>query len=259
MRDSRVRGVAWHDLTSLTRYEVIAEVLLSLPWILASWWLAYRRIYIPALGCSFIFFLTGLRQVHNAYHYSLGLARRSTEWFIFLLSILMLGSMHAIQITHLHHHRHCMDDEDVEARSARMSALQALVFGPAFPIMLHAKAAQLASRRQRLWIAGELTANVAFVALIFALRIRFLEYHILAMATGQCLTAFFAVWTVHHDCDRSHHIARTLRGRLKTVLTFEMFYHIEHHLFPAVPTRHLSKLAERLDVAAPELQDRSVF
>jgi fatty acid desaturase len=38
-----------------------------------------------------------------------------------------------------------------------------------------------------------------------------------------------------------------------------MFRHIEHHLFPAVPTRHLAKLSERLDVAAPELKSKIVF
>jgi fatty acid desaturase len=79
------------------------------------------------------------------------------------------------------------------------------------------------------------------------------------MATGQCLAGFFAVWTVHHDCDRAHFIARTLRGRLKNLCSFGMFYHIEHHLFPQVPTCHLAHLAERLDAAAPELQTKQVF
>jgi fatty acid desaturase len=79
------------------------------------------------------------------------------------------------------------------------------------------------------------------------------------MATGHCLTAFFAVWTVHHHCDRTHYLARTLRSRVKNAVTFNMFRHIEHHLFPAVPTCHLAKLSERLDVAAPELKRNIVF
>ena len=79
------------------------------------------------------------------------------------------------------------------------------------------------------------------------------------MAAGHCLTAFFAVWTVHHHCDRTHYIARTLRGRIRNALTFNMFRHIEHHLFPAVPTRHLAALSIRLDEAAPELKKKIVF
>ena len=74
-----------------------------------------------------------------------------------------------------------------------------------------------------------------------------------------CFTGFFAVWTVHHDCDRSHAIARTVRGGYKALLTFNMFFHVEHHLFPGVPTRHLPELARRLDLVAPELSRMRVF
>jgi hypothetical protein len=45
----------------------------SLPWLVASWIAAAHRLYPVALGCSFTFFLTGLRRAHNAHHYALGL------------------------------------------------------------------------------------------------------------------------------------------------------------------------------------------
>jgi fatty acid desaturase len=38
-----------------------------------------------------------------------------------------------------------------------------------------------------------------------------------------------------------------------------MFFHLEHHLFPKVPTSHLPRLADRLDSAAPELPAYQVF
>ena len=76
---------------------------------------------------------------------------------------------------------------------------------------------------------------------------------------GQGLKAFFAVWTVHHGCDREGPVARTIRNRLKAFLTYNMFYHVEHHLFPAVPTCKLPVLARRLDDAAPALAARRVF
>jgi fatty acid desaturase len=38
-----------------------------------------------------------------------------------------------------------------------------------------------------------------------------------------------------------------------------MFYHLEHHLFPAVPTSHLPELARRLDAVAPALNSKRVF
>jgi fatty acid desaturase len=80
-----------------------------------------------------------------------------------------------------------------------------------------------------------------------------------AMMVGECLTGFFAVWTVHHDCDPEHQLARTQRGWWKTALTYQMFYHVEHHLFPAVPTPRLPELAARLDSAMPHLRDQQVF
>jgi fatty acid desaturase len=79
------------------------------------------------------------------------------------------------------------------------------------------------------------------------------------MLAGQCFTAFFAVWTVHHHCDRTHYIARTLRHKVKNQITFNMFLHIEHHLFPRVPTCHLPELSRRIDQAAPELKSKLVF
>ncbi len=73
------------------------------------------------------------------------------------------------------------------------------------------------------------------------------------------MTGFFAVWIVHRGCDPYHQIARTQRGWLKNVVSYSMFYHLEHHLFPAVPTCHLPRLAERLDRVAPEYRRAQVI
>jgi len=80
-----------------------------------------------------------------------------------------------------------------------------------------------------------------------------------AMLVGQCMTAFFAVWTVHHHCDRSHALARTMHSRIKNLLSLNMFLHIEHHLFPRVPTCHLPELSRRIDRVAPDLRSKIVF
>jgi len=260
MSDPRLRDVEWRDLCHLSRSDVINELLISVPWLVLSAVLAYYELWFLALGASFMFFLCGLRQVHNAYHYAVGISRRGHEWFMFFLSIIMLGSMHAVQYNHLRHHRHCMDEEDVEAVSARMKWWQALLFGPRFPWLLHKTALQHASKRIKRWVIFELVANVVWVGLVFFVwDVTFLKYHVIVMAVGQNMTAFFAVWTVHHDCDRHHYIARTLRQKAKTFFTYNMFYHLEHHLFPTVPTRRLDILAERLDVVAPELKTKLVF
>lgn len=254
------RAVEWKDLVHLSRAEVINELTISVPWLAASWAAAAYQQYVIAGVFSFMFFLTGLRQVHNAFHYALGIPRVVTEWVMLALSILMLGSMHAVQVNHLRHHRYCMEDEDVEAMSARMSWWQAILIGPVFPLLLHRKAIEVGSRRQRRWILLEIAANVGWVVLVFAiLDVAWLKYHVIVMAMGQCLTAFFAVWTVHHNCEADRLQARTIRGKLKALITYKMFFHVEHHLFPGVPTCKLDILAQRLDAAAPDLELKRVF
>jgi fatty acid desaturase len=105
----------------------------------------------------------------------------------------------------------------------------------------------------------EIFGCAAMVAAALVSDVGFFRYHILAMAVGQCLTSFFAVWTVHHDCEADGIFARTIRGGLKGWLTYDMFYHLEHHLFPAVPTSRLPELARRLDEADPEWSVKRVF
>jgi fatty acid desaturase len=141
-----------------------------------------------------------------------------------------------------------------------MPGWKALLTGPQFPVRLHHAALTLAKPRIRRWIWAELVAIAGMAVLAFAvLDQAWLQYHVSAMVIGQCFSAFFAVWTVHHDCDRTHFIARTLRNEVKSFVSYNMFYHVEHHLFPAVPTCHLPELSKRLDAVAPELRSKNVW
>jgi fatty acid desaturase len=251
--------IEWRDLVNLTPLETVGELLLPLPALLLSWAFAAAGLYPVALACSFYFFLGGLRQAHDCFHYNWPGPRRLADAVMVLLSVLMLGSMHAVRLTHLRHHARCLGADDVEAASARLTAIGALLLGPRFPIMLHSAAWRLAGARQRRWISAELTANASWLAIVAAADNAVLRYHLLAMLAGQCLTAFFAVWTVHHDCSESTFPARTLRCRWKSFLAADMFFHVEHHLFPRVPTRKLPALARRLDRAVPGLELRRVY
>jgi len=257
--DARVRSVPWRDLVTLRPGERLLELLLPLPWLLLALLAARRALWVLALAGSFYFFLTGLRLVHDVFHGNLGLRARGNDVLLLVLSVLMLGSMHAVRLTHLQHHRDCLGPGDVEGGAARRGAGGALLWGMIFPVQLHLAALRLANRRQVQWIVAELTLGGVWLAAVLAGRHPVLAYHVAAMALGQMLTGFFAVWTVHHDCDRWEQIARTLRHRLKSAVSFGMFYHLEHHLFPRVPTCHLAALAERLDQRIPELPRRQVF
>lgn len=258
--DPRLRSVEWRDLVPVTTGEILIEPLLPVFWLVPSLIMAASGYYLVALGFSFFFFLTGLRVVHNAFHSALGFSRPATDVILWIMSFLMLGSMHAVQFNHLRHHKLLLAEGDVEGRSAQMPGWRAILFGPIFPVLLHLTAFRYGNKKLRRTVAGELLMSAVWIFLVFGVwHGSVLRYHVGAMLAGQCLTAFFAVWTVHHHCDRTHYIARTLRQKIKNSITFNMFLHIEHHLFPRVPTCHLPELSRRIDKAAPELKSKLVF
>jgi fatty acid desaturase len=259
-RDPRIRSIAWRDLVTVNCRETIAELMLPTLWLLASLAAAGLGWHVVALSLSFMFFLAGLRVVHNAFHHALGLPRLATDAVLWAMSLIMLGSMHAVRFNHLQHHRLPLGETDVEGRSAEMPWWRALLFGPAFTVLLHVTALRRGTLRLQATVTAELLMNAAWITSVFRIfGSGALRFHVAAMAAGHCFTAFFAVWTVHHHCDRTHFLARTLRNQIKNAITFDMFRHIEHHLFPAVPTCHLAELSARLDVAAPELKQKIVF
>jgi fatty acid desaturase len=259
-RDPRVRSVRWADLRRPTRLQTARELCLTLPWLAASLALAHAGRFTAATACSFVFFLAGIRQAHGAQHQTLGLSRRANDWALFVLSIVMLGSMHAVQITHRRHHARCMGDDDVEGFTARLPWWGAIAAGPLFTARILTTALAVATPTQRRWVRAETAASVAIVAAaVFAPLPLAFGFHVAGMLVGHALTGFFLVWVVHRGCDREREVARTLRHRLGNVASMSMFFHLEHHLFPDVPTCNLAELARRLDEAAPELQRQSVF
>lgn len=260
LRDPRLREVHWRDLVGLSPLERAWELTLSLPWLLGSLALYQAGWIVPGAVASFFFFLTGLRQSHNAQHRCLGVGRRGHDLMLFALSGLMLASMHAVQTTHMHHHRHCLSDDDAEAAHVKLPWWRVLLLGPFIPVRLHAAAWSIADAPQRRWIAFELVCIALVLGLVVVgVAPVAVRWHAGAMLAGECMTGFFAVWTVHRGCRSEGQIARTQRGWLKNFISYSMFYHLEHHLFPAVPTCKLPELARRLDDACPEYRRHQVI
>ncbi|MEQ1780893.1 MAG: fatty acid desaturase [Hyphomonadaceae bacterium] len=253
------RDVGWRDLIRYRWIDTLIELLLPAPWLSGAIWFSARGEYLFALPFTFFLFLTLLRVAHNGYHNALGLPRWATDAVLVLLSPLMMLPLHAVKVTHLDHHRHCMGEADIEGEAGRKSFLGVIAYGPRFPVDVMRAAWRMGSAHIRrrmvvelvmiagVWIAGLATAWPALL------------YHAVAMTAGECFTAFFAVWVVHHGTDDHVYPARTQRGWFKNWVSYSMFLHAEHHLFPSVPTFRLRELARRLDSAAPEIAGRQVI
>jgi len=248
-----MRTVEWRDLARMGRAEGLVECLHPLPWLFGSWLLAESAWWPLAVPCAFMFFLTALRLNHEAIHHNLGMSPRGHRVVLHLLSMTMLGSNHAIAWNHLVHHRHIGTERDHEGKCGRMHWREVLAYGPRFAWDNHREAWNAGGPATRRRMRRELALNAVIPLAALMLGSFGLALHVALMLVAQCLTAFFAVWITHHDCHESGLAARTQRSRLVNFLTYNMFFHLEHHMFPGVPVKRLPRLAERLDRAFPQI------
>ncbi|MEK6638815.1 MAG: fatty acid desaturase [Pseudomonadota bacterium] len=247
------RTVKWRDLARMTRGDGLIECIHPLPWLLTSWWLAAQAQWFWAVPCSFMFFLTALRLNHEAIHHNLGFSATGHYGVLHVLSALMTGSNNAVAANHLDHHRHAMTRDDIEGKCGRMRWYGALAYGPCFPIEMHSHAWRNGGLAVRARMRIDAALNLTMLLLWIATDWLWLGYHLIFVATAQCFTAYFAVWITHHGCNDSPLIARTQRNWLINRLSYNMFFHLEHHMFPGVPVKRLPRLAARLDAAFPQI------
>lgn len=246
--------VDWRDLLRMGAWERFCAVTLALPLLVGSLVFANLGWLLLALAFAFFFFTAGLRQAHDGFHENLGLSALPNDVFLAMQSLLMMVPLHAIRFCHLRHHQFPLTAEDVEGWSGRMKWWQAIATGPWFIARLIAHALVHARGTIRAWIVVEVVL-LAIYATVAAMSLGAVaHFHILVMLLGNCLTGFFAVWIVHHDCDVDAIFARTQRNGLLDLVTFKLLYHFEHHVFPKVPSCNLPELARRIDGVLPELR-----
>jgi beta-carotene hydroxylase len=209
---------------------------------LGWWWLT------PPIVA--LIFVAGVTVTHDVVHRSLGLGRRQTEWALFVFGAVLLESGHAFRASHLQHHRRFPHHDDVEGTAAHTTWWGALLGGPLFLPRLWVWAFRRARPDQRQWMlaeAGWAFGVVVAGVLLWPLTPAVLVYAALAVA-GSWLYPLLVVYLPHrHPGHDPLTQTGSLRGRLVPALLLEQTYHLEHHLYPAVPSHHLPELARRLD------------
>jgi beta-carotene hydroxylase len=204
--------------------------------------------WLAACAALFLVFTTVISLMHDAVHGALGLRRRGTDLALFLAGALLMVSGHAYRMTHHQHHRVFPGPDDPEGEAAAMSPGRALLDGPVHVARIWLWS--LRRTRRRGWLVAE--AVVPFAA--FAAGIALLPLtpapivYVAAAVGGGWLYPLLTVRLPHaHPGDEPVLQARTLRGRIVPVLLLEQTYHLEHHLYPRVPSHKLPELARRLD------------
>jgi beta-carotene hydroxylase len=213
---------------------------------------AYFGWWWPTPLIVFFIFIAIVTVTHDVVHGSLGLGPRQTEWALFFFGAILLESGHAYRASHLQHHRVFPGPDDPEGSPARMSFWGAVLHGPVFLPRLWwwAYRRQRGRPDQRRWLLLEAAWAIGLPLLGIALR------PWTPAVLIYCLLAIFGSWvypllTVHlphrNYGDTPLTQTHTLRGRLLPALFLELTYHLEHHLYPAVPSHNLPLLSHRLD------------
>ncbi len=210
------------------------------------WWLA------PVI--VFLIFVAVVTVTHDVVHDSLGLSPRQTEWALFFFGAVLLESGHAYRTTHLQHHRVFPSPDDPEGDPARMTFWRAVLYGPLFLPRLWWWAYRQSRGRtqQRRWLLLEATWAIAapLAGLLLCPRTPILLVYAVLVITGSWVYPLLTVYLPHHNYGDTPLIqTSTLRGWIIPALFLELTYHLEHHLYPAVPSHNLPQLSRRLTPA----------
>ncbi len=208
------------------------------------WWLTPLVV--------FLIFVAVVTVTHDVVHGALGLSRRQTEMALFAMGAVLLESGHAYRATHLRHHRVFPGRDDPEGDPARQTLVRAVLWAPWFlpRLWCWAYARAKPGGDQRRWLVVEAAWALAVPAVGLWLLPRtpaVVVYATLAIA-GSWVYPLLTVHLPHRHYGATPLTqTHTLRGRIIPALFLELTYHLEHHLYPEVPSHHLPELSRRLD------------
>jgi beta-carotene hydroxylase len=211
---------------------------------LGWWWLT------PII--VFLIFVAIVTVAHDVVHGSLGLTPRCTEWCLFIFGAIVLESGHAYRLTHLQHHRVFPGPDDPEGDPARMTFLRAVLHGPLFLPRLWCwafrRARGIPGQRRWLIAEGAWACAVPVVGIVLWPWTPVVLVYAVLVLVGCWVYPLLNVYLPHHGYgDDPLTQTGSLRGCIIPALFLELTYHLEHHLYPAVPSHNLAELARRLD------------
>ena len=238
------------DLTRIPPFRRWLSVILPFAWSVGYFALAAHGLWVSAVLCLVaLSFVTYGSVSHDLVHRTLGLPRRLNDFLLSAIELLALRSGTAYRLAHLHHHRRYPHEDDVEGAAARLSMVGALIEGLRYQLKLFAWAwANNPRRRPRLALEGGLIL-AGYLASVAALPWTVVPLVYAALMTAGAWIIPLITSYIPHDPEREDELRQTraFRGRVLSVLALKHLYHLEHHLYPAVPHHNWPELARRLE------------
>jgi beta-carotene hydroxylase len=205
---------------------------------------------VAVLATVFLSFITYGSTSHDLVHRNLGLPPRINEVFLSLIELIALRSGHAYRAAHLYHHAQFPAGDDIEAAAAKRTFFGALLDGTTFHLRLYFWALRRARGIERRIILGEgIAVAVLYLVAIAMVKLSIVPLVYAALMTcGAWITPLVTSYVPHNASGNSQlEQTRLFRGRVLSLIALEHLYHLEHHLYPAVPHQNWVRLAKRLD------------
>ena len=238
------------ELAGITRFQRIFSLALPFSFSAAYFLFATLRWWpLAVLSLIALSFVTYGSISHDLVHRNLGLRRFVNDLFLSLIELLALRSGHAYRAAHLHHHARFPNDDDIEGAASGMSLLRTLFEGMIFqPKIWYWAVRRARHQRPLIWLEG--CCCIFFIGLslmLYSITPIFLVYVVL-MIMGSWIIPLITSY-IPHDPRGENALLQTrlYRGKIISIIALEHTYHLEHHLYPAVPHHNWPKLAKKLD------------
>lgn len=240
------------DLLNLSAFQLLTTLLMPFIFFAAYFIFALNKQWIPAVLCTMgLSFTTYGSTSHDLVHENLKLNKTLNSILLSLIELLCFRSGHAYKLSHLHHHKRFPHDDDVEGAASKMTLFRTLLEGVIFQIKLYRWALTHHRHHQYYtWIVTEgILAVVLIAACCYTLSFTPVFFcYLCLMIMGSWIIPLITSYAVHTpEGETVLKQTRLFRGAFFSIIAFNHLYHLEHHLYPMVPHKNWSKLANRLD------------
>lgn len=201
-----------------------------------------------AVVCGWLIYGSTIAAVHHLIHSGLGLSAGARRFWLTVLGCMVVESGHALQVTHLAHHRRDPDLPDPEGYIENVGWPAMPLAAARFRYRLALWGLRHGNRRRR--VAFELAVHAALHLLSLALLpvSPLLWIYLSLIHVASFAFAVFAGKGPQTNWGRE--IASPLvrvHTRLGRIVWFSHDLHLEHHLYPKVPLPRLRRLRPQLD------------
>jgi beta-carotene hydroxylase len=234
-------------VTSFRRIVTLGSPFVAMAsYFLFAWLHFWPLAIVSVMALSFI---TYGSTSHDLVHRTLRLPHHVNDALLSLIELFSLRSGTAYRLSHLYHHHHLLADDDIEGSVAHGSLWWAIGSGPTMQVRLWLWAWKKHDAQRRALLFEGISILILIVGAIAAVRWSAAPLVYVALVVAGSWVFPLATVYIPHDANGQTPLTRTrlFRGRLVRLIAFDHLYHLEHHLYPAVPHHHWKSLADRLD------------